>query len=268
MRLEWIDQAGPPHALRVARWLFLAAWTCGMLSQACPGAGPDAAGDDGLVEGLVLPAKRIELGSPLETIVREVLVEEGERVRAGQPLAILYSEQEKLLAARAAKQLEQAEFIHKADERLAEQRAVSREKAMESRIAFELAQIQRDLAEANIEEKTLRAPVDGRIIRVERDPGETIGRSEVLIELLNYETVKVQMYLPGELIGGLREGDLLTVRIPLAGAGEMRAEVSYVDPVIDAGSGLFRALAEIPNTDRRIKPGMEALVRLPEGARQ
>ncbi len=223
-----------------------------------------ASADYDTVEALVLPAKRIELGSPVETIVRDVLVEEGQRVKAGQVLAILFSEQEKLMAARAAKQLEQAEFMFRADERLAEQKAVSREAAMESRIEFELAQIQRDLAEANIEEKTLRAPVDGQIIRVERDPGETIGRSEVLIELLDYKTVKVQMYLPGKLIGNLSKGDQLAVDIPLAGLQQLRAEISFVDPVIDAGSGLFRAMAEIPNSDFTIKPGMNARVKLPE----
>lgn len=215
------------------------------------------------VDGLILPFNDYNLGSPVEAVVSEVTVDAGDWVEEGDVLAILHTDQELLMAEKAAKHLEQAEFMHRANERLAKERAVSQENAMESRIAYELAAIQSKLAKAVIEEKTLRAPSSGQIIRIHRKPGEIITRSDQLIDLLDYRQVYLQLYLPGRLIGNFSEGQEIEVEVPLV-QQTFQSEVSFVDPVIDPGSGLFRLQLLIDNARLLIKPGMEGYAKLGE----
>jgi len=219
-------------------------------------------------EGLILPFNDYQLGSAVEAVVTEIVVREGDWVKEGDVLAVLHTDKEVLVSEQAAKRLEQARFMHLANERLVKEKAVSEERALESRITYELAAIASRLAQADIEDKTVRAPADGQVIRVHREHGEIIARSQELIQLLDYHKVYLQLYLPGEWIGRLELGQVFPITIPLLGAEPVQGEVTFVDPVIDPGSGLFRLKLLIDNPEARIKPGMSASVDLSTASEQ
>lgn len=215
-------------------------------------------------EGLIIPFRQLRLSSPVEAIVRKTEVKEGDRVTAGQVLAVLYSPLDLLEADRAEKILAKAEFQWRANERLSRDKIVSEDKALVAKLEYDVALIESQRARAAIEDKTLRAPWDGLVIRVLKEAGETVARTQEVFQLLDYSQVYVQVYIDARYLPQIREGMMAEVRFASDGSRQsikaVPAKVYFVDPVVDAGSGLFRVKFLIPNGDFTIKPGLPATV--------
>lgn len=223
-------------------------------------------------EGLIVPFRQIRLSSPVEAIIRKIEVKEGDRVTTGQVLAVLYSSLDMLEAERAEKILAKAEFQWRANERLAKDKIVSEDKALVAKLEYDVALIESQRARASIEDKTLRAPYDGQVIRVLKEAGETVGRTQEVFQLLDYAQVYVQVYIEARYLPQVREGVVSEVKFAADGSRQsikaVPAKVHFVDPVVDAGSGLFRVKILIPNDDFSIKPGLPATVVFPKIQRE
>lgn len=215
------------------------------------------------VEGLVLPFREVKLGSPVDAVVREIKVKEGDWVKQGQVLALLYSPVEMLEAKRSEKVLQKAEFDWRGNERLLKDKIVSGDKALASKLEYEVALIESQRALALVDEKTLKAPWDGQIIRQFKEEGETVTRIQEVFQLINYSKVFAQLFLEAAYLPKITEGQAVKVRVPLLSGHEYDATVHFVDPVVDAGSGLFRVKVLLPNPEHLIKPGVTAIVTVP-----
>ena len=216
------------------------------------------------VEGLIVPFRQIKLSSPVEATVRKIEVKEGDRVTAGQILAVLYSPLDMLEADRAEKILAKAEFQWRANERLSKDKIVSEDKALVAKLEYDVALIESQRTRAVIDDKTLRAPWDGQVIRVLKEAGETVGRTQEVFQLLDYSQVYVQVYIDARYLPQIRAGMTAEIRFAADGSRQsikgVAAKVNFVDPVVDAGSGLFRVKFLIQNDDFAIKPGLPATV--------
>jgi membrane fusion protein (multidrug efflux system) len=214
-------------------------------------------------QGLIVPFRQVRLSSPVEAIVRKIQVKEGDRVEKDQVLAILYSPFDLLEAERADKIVTKTEFEWRANQRLSKDKIVSEDKALASQIEYEVAVLESRRAKAQLEDKTLRAPWAGRVIRCLKEEGETVGRTQELFALLDYSQVYVQVYLEAKYLPRIKEGMVTEINISANGgapAKSIEANIYFVDPVVDAGSGLFRVKLLLPNGDFEIKPGLPATV--------
>jgi membrane fusion protein (multidrug efflux system) len=215
-------------------------------------------------EGLIVPFRQIKLSSPVEATIRKIEVKEGDRVAIGQVLAVLYSPLDTLEAERAEKILAKAEFQWRANDRLSKDKIVSDDKALVSKLEYDVALIESERARAALEDKTLRAPWDGQVIRCFKEAGETVGRTQEVFQLLDYSQVYVQVYIDAKYLPQIREGVEAEIRFAADGSRQsikgVPAKVTFVDPVVDAGSGLFRVKFLIPNSELTIKPGLPATV--------
>ena len=216
------------------------------------------------VEGLIVPFRQIKMSSPVESTIRKIQVKEGDRVTSGQVLAILYSPLDMLDTERTAKILEKAEFQWRANERLSKDKIVSEDKALAAKLEYDVALIESQRARAMIEDKTLRAPWDGQVIRVLKEEGEPVGRTQDIFQLLDYSQVYVQIYIDSRYLPQIHEGTVAEIKFAADGSRQsiksVPAKVFFVDPVVDAGSGLFHVKYLIPNDDFTIKPGLPATV--------
>lgn len=216
------------------------------------------------LEGLIVPFRQIRLSSPVEAILRKIEVKEGDKVTAGQVLAVLYSPLDMLEAERAEKILAKTEFQWRANERLSKDKIVSEDKALAAKLEYDVALIESQRARASIEDKTLRAPWDGQVIRCLKEAGETVARTQEVFQLLDYSQVYVQVYIEARYLPQIREGMVAEIRYAADGSRQstkaVPTKVYFVDPVVDAGSGLFRVKFLLANDDLSIKPGLPATV--------
>jgi RND family efflux transporter MFP subunit len=215
---------------------------------------------DIVAEGLILPSRSVSLSLPVEAVLRELKVQEGALVLKGDILAILYSPVESLEKERAAKQLDLAEFMLGNSEKLRSNAIISEEAARQKKLDCDIARIEARRAEAVLHEKTLYAPFDGFVLRILKEPGETVGRVDKVIDIVDIKTLHADAYLEGEWKEHLNEKTKSTLEIPSMGGKKISATIGMVDPVVDPSSGLFRVRLLVPNPDMSIPSGIPAKI--------
>jgi RND family efflux transporter MFP subunit len=209
------------------------------------------------IQGLVIPFKMVSVASPvLQEVVDSVLVEEGDTVKADQVIVQLRAEKEALQVEQYSKLVEQRQFTAQGAAVLSKEKMMSKEAALEKQTELELAKIQLRQAQVAFKEKTIRSPLNGIVVKKYKEAGESVDRVEKLMDIVSIDQVYVQFYLDPKLMTAVKVDQLVPVRFPVIGEQKFDAKVSFVDPRIDAGSGLFRVKLIVENPGHIIKPGM------------
>lgn len=229
----------------------------------------------------------VDVGTRIEGIVDTVYVERGDRVEAGQALADLDSALELAdLALARARADKQAELEAKAaslglserraqrNVRLAESRAISLEAKDEGETnailaAFDLEQARQAALVANLEaeraltlvdQRTIRSPIDGVVVERLMSPGE-LATDQPLLRLARIDPLRVEVIVPAEHFGAVTAGMAAEILPEAPLRGQHPATVTIVDGLIDAASGTFGVLLELPNPDHTIPGGLRCQVR-------
>lgn len=212
------------------------------------------------IQGLVIPLKSVSVASPvLQEVVDQVLVEEGDAVKEGQPIVQLRAEKEGLQVEQYKKVVEQKGFTAKGVAALLKDKMISREAVLEKETELQLAQINLRQAEVLLKEKTVRSPLNGIVVKKYKESGESVDRAEKLLDIVNIDEVYVQFYVDPKLLNVIKENQIVPVRFPVIGEQSLPGKVAFVDPRIDATSGLFRVKLLVTNPAHAIKPGMRGV---------
>lgn len=211
----------------------------------------------GAVPGMILPLHEVQVGTPVAGILKEILVREGDTVEKGQVLAVLEDDMEKLEAERAAKVLEKATFDRDATQKLLADKIATREAALGKSIDHELARIQWEAAQVRLRQRTLRAPLQGIVVKKSKEPGEAVLLNETVVQIVHIQQVYAQFYLEPAQVLNLKPGMKVSFRVPsLPEPHELSGEVDFIDPRMDAESGLYRIKLRLDNPGLRLKAGM------------
>lgn len=262
-------------------------WTLGLLAALVP-AGITAADP---LDCVMQPKATIELGSPDEGIMDEVLVERGDLVEADQVVARLDMRLERLAVElarlRASGDIdirsgrEQLAFRRREMGRLEELRAreMASEKdydqaEIERRLAalqieraeleHALADVEHRRARALLERRQVRSPVDGVVVEVTMSPGEFAYEQAPVMTVAQIDPLNVEVYVPVRRYGTITTGMTGHVRPEEPIGGTYAAEVTVVDRVFDAASGTFGVRLELPNPDYQLPAGVRCRVAFPD----
>jgi RND family efflux transporter MFP subunit len=236
------------------RW-YLGLWLAGML--ACPG--------ETWIEGTSQPEERITISSPVEEIVESVPVKEGQVVEKGAILATLLSTREQLEVKRLGFLIDKAEEDAKTARDLFSKGIQKRSDLMEKEAELNRLKVELEMAQLAVDQRIIRAPINGTVVYRLKDPGEAIGRVEPLFEIIDASTMKLVFFLSTKYLPVLKEGMEAEVSFPeVPGVDDRKAKLVFVDPQLDSRSGLFRVRFEFDNRETAIKPGVRVKLKLPE----
>ena len=233
------------------------------------------------------PSIEVELSSPVEGVVSEVLVDKNSSVSKGQVLARLDAQLEKataelrrvqaeLTSDLEAKQLA-LDFAQRSLERVTNlyqkkaasfseldkvktERALAQQELRQAQDRMRQAELEYQRALADLQRRSLVSPIDGIVVERLKEPGEHIDFDPVL-RLVQLNPLKVEVFAPANLFGSIREG--MRARIsPELGIGEKNydAEVDQVDQVIDGPSNTFAVRLLLPNPGNRLPSGLKCKV--------
>ncbi|MGQ0752035.1 MAG: efflux RND transporter periplasmic adaptor subunit [Betaproteobacteria bacterium] len=231
---------------------------------------------------IIEPERVADIGSPVIGVIQTVLVERGDRVRKGQAVAVLRNDVERaavnLAQSRArmdadekaalashnfarqrlarAQDLFRKEFISKqaldqaiAEAEVAEQRlAQAREQQLA--LAKELS-----LAQARLEERTIRSPFDGIVAERFLSAGERV-EEKPLLRVAKVDPLRVEVIMPSSLFGTVAAGTTARIVPDMPNASPINAKVMLVDKVLDAPSNTFRVRLSLPNPGATIPAGL------------
>jgi len=119
--------------------------------------------------------------------------------------------------------------------------------------------------QSQLENTLVKSPIRGQVASLDAEPGEVVGPSSPLVTVVDIDAVCVEISVPEYLIGSVREGDAIEVKVPAAGGGTFVGRAVSVAPAADPKTKTFQVKVEIENPQHQIKPGMFAEVEVQSG---
>ncbi len=217
------------------------------------------------IPATVSAGRQAELATRMSGTIREVHVNIGAEVTAGQPLVTLATEdiEARIRSAEAA-----AELARRWYERItalaADGAATAQElDDAEARLAMAEAGV-RD-ARAQLEYAVLRAPFAGVVTARRADPGDLAVPGRPVLEMIGRASLKIEAAVPAELGGRLSVGDAVTVVRPDTGE-RLRARLTRVVSAVEPRSRRFRVEARFEDPAMPdVAPGTFVRIELEEG---
>lgn len=196
-------------------------------------------------------------------IVEEILVEEGDYIEAGQPLARLDSERFEQVVHQVSAELRGVkQELHRlqemADRQMASADAVERLQANRDTLQARLR-----LAEIDLESTVIRAPINGVIAKRYVKAGNLIQQHErnTLFHIVDLSTLQAVLHLPERDLSKIAVGQ--PTELTLYGDDStVTANVRRISPAVDRVAGTFRVTALIDNQEHRLRAGMFARARI------
>jgi RND family efflux transporter MFP subunit len=235
---------------------------------------------------LIQPYQEADIGSQVVGVIERVLVERGDFVKKGQPLAQLNSEVERAQLAAAKVRAEanadlkaaasNRAFAHKkkvrtqdlvkkkfvsqqANEQADTEAQVAEMKLRQAQEQQHLAQRELELSQAQVAQRTIRSPLSGVVVERYLSEGERVEEKPV-VKVATIDPLRVEVIVPAAYFSKIKTGMNATVKPDLSESEARSAKVIVVDRVIDAASNSFRVRLELPNANHELPPGLRCKV--------
>jgi RND family efflux transporter MFP subunit len=249
------------------------------------------------VVGELRAVRRALLAAEDEGIVVEFMLEEGDRVEAGDVIARLRDTRAEFelrraqadLSARRAALAERVADLERArrdltriDEVLHLRGSATQSELEDRRTAvntgearvehaaaeIESAEATLNLAKDRLERRTVSAPFSGTIVSRRTEIGQWVRQGDPLVELVALEEIEARLQIPETLVERLgRPAESVHIRIPAT--GETRsAPITAILPDVDPRSRLIPVRLRLENKDMRLRPGMSALGLIATGSHE
>jgi RND family efflux transporter MFP subunit len=239
--------------------------------------------------GTLEPRTRVDLAFKVGGYVRELgqikaggvsrSIQEGDFVTKGTLLAVVREGdyQQKVAAAQAGLSetvalQKQAQLDYDRTQRLTASNAVAKLEVDAQSARLETAAARVESAKARIQEAqldlgdcTMRAPIDGVILKRPIEVGSLVGPGTVGLVIADTTSVKLLFGAPDRLVEKLKPGGNLSVTFD-AVPGEYAASISRIAPSADPKSRVFEIEATIPNPRNQLHVGMIAKLSVPQQA--
>jgi RND family efflux transporter MFP subunit len=237
---------------------------------------------------IIQPHQVVQVGSASAGLIENILVDRGDMVQRGQPIVQLNASIERATlavareraaqvgatrAAAGAQELAKRE-LERANDLVAEnfvsktyvdkQRAeaqVASGRSDEAEEKRKLSSRELELAIAQLEQRTIRAPIAGVVVERFMSTGEYVEQKPVL-RLASVDPLRVDVLVPAAAFGQVTPGMKGMVTPEIFSKNTYAAAVKTVDRVIDAASNTFRVRLELPNPGGTLPAGLRCKVDL------
>ena len=185
-----------------------------------------------------------------------LLVEEGDRVDAGQILARLDGERLRLEVLAAAANLERARQEYSRNIDLHERGLISA--SMFEGLKYDLAALEAtyELQQLNYGYSNIRATIAGIVSSREIKPGESVAAGQVAFRITDTAELVAYLQIPQAELPKFAAAHSASVAVAAIPDKDYPATIVRISPTIDTRNGTFRATAVIDNSNGDLAPGM------------
>lgn len=223
---------------------------------------------------VVVPAQETRLSFVMSGLVKEVTIEKGDQVQAGQTLMTLDTtelEFDKVAAEAALTSAEmdaqiQREFRKRINFNTGNFMLVS---PPEEKIAIADANVEQmqsalEVVNASIAQGTLIAPIDGTVVEVNVSPGEYVQPAQVVVEIADLQNVRIETTDLSELdIAAVKIGQPANVYVEALNQ-EFPGKVTAISPIFETigGDVVFKVTIQLDEQSRDLLWGMSTEVEI------
>ncbi len=204
--------------------------------------------------------EQVQVFSQAKRLVRELLVEEGDRVRKNQVLVRLQDDEQRSQLAKVESQLSKARRDYDRQKRLYEQELISDQVYSESLFDFEQRQISVEDARRELGYTEVRAPIAGTVTERRVKVGDQVQIGQHLFDIVDFESLVARVFVPEKYLQQLRPG--LDARLSTsASMHQFVGQVERVSPIVDPDSGTVKVTIAI-GAQPGLRPGLYVDVNL------
>lgn len=214
------------------------------------------------LSGPLLPKVSVVLGAPIAEQLVEVLVNEGDPVRQGQPVArfrddvlraAALSAQADLATAQTQVRMAAAESTRA--EALFAEGAIARRDHDNTLLALETARARLALAQSQaasagdrLETATLRSPVNGVVSQRHAQAGDRVDFGKPVLTIVNNSVLQLEASIEARWLGALRVGRPVVLTLAQQDNGDtIRGRLARINPSADPATRQVRIYVEVPN---------------------
>lgn len=212
------------------------------------------------VQGQTVPNREIQIKALTQSIIDEILVQEGRKVDSGTTIVTLdkqtreadLQQQEALLEARV-KNLERLQLLAKqqyqSDSEI--EQAIANVKASQAAI---------ERIKLDLQFITPKSPISGYIQKLHVEKGDLVKVGDAIATVIESDPLVIEAQLAQQDIQKIEIGS--TAQIRLGTGQETAAKVRFIAPKAEADSRTFLVELESQNPDGELRTGTSASVKL------
>lgn len=197
----------------------------------------------------------VQVFSEAKRLVRELFVEEGNRVRRGQVLLRLEDKEQRSAIAKVRSQLSKAEREYKRQKQLHEQELISQQLFAEAIFELEQRQLSLQDAERELTYTEVRAPISGTVTSRLVKVGDQVQIGQHLFDLVDFDSIVARIFVPEKHLAELSRGLRANVSPAAAEGREYVATVDRIAPIVDPQSGTIKVTVAVGGQEG-LRPGM------------
>lgn len=216
--------------------------------------------------GTVEAVRGVDIAPQVAGRVVAILFDSGQTVKAGAPLIKLDDSIEQAQLNEAVANLRLMDRNLARGRELVASGHMSRANYDTALAQREVAQAQHDHILAQIAQKTVAAPFDGRLGIRQVNVGQYLAPGAIIVTLQSLDPIYVNFRVPERELSRLRPGDKVTATVDGLPDRRFEGAVSSIDAKIDQTTRNILVQASFANADSALVPGMFANVRVSVGA--
>jgi len=189
-------------------------------------------------------------------IVEKYYVEEGDFVKAGQPLVQIETDRLKLELARSNSNLKKMKSELDRTSAIYKKKLVSSETYERLKFEYESQKANYDLSQLELTFATVKAPIDGVISKRHVKVGNMIGQNAAVYHITDFDPLHAVIYVPEKELNKIAVNQVAYVHVDAKADKVFEGFVKRISPVVDANSGTFKVTVEVADKENHLKPGM------------
>ncbi len=195
-------------------------------------------------------------------LVEKLLVEEGDRVKAGQPLLQLEQVEQVVEVKDSEVNLARLESTFRRSEELFQRGLINQQDFETRKFDLEQARLRLERARIQLDQATVRAPVDAVVTERFVQPGARIAIGTKLFALMSLDDMIVKVHVPGRYLAAVSEAQEARLSSDFLPGRSFAGWVKRISPVVDPRSGTFKVTVGVRPGTEAPRPGLFVNVRI------
>lgn len=206
--------------------------------------------------GSIEPVKGVRLDAEVPGIVNAINFENGQDVNAGDVLVELDTAPEAALLKSNKANARLARIELDRARRLRDTNSVAQSELDRAQANYDMAMAQVKNIEAIIEQKTIRAPFDGRVGIRQINLGQYLSPGAPIVTLQSYDNVFANFTLPQQAIGRIETGMPVTLKSNAYPEKIFSGRLTAISPQIDPTTRTIELQATLANPEKLLRAGL------------
>lgn len=208
------------------------------------------------VNGSAEAVEQANISPEVNGQIKEILVEEGDRVKKGQLLARLNTDVNQKNIQEIKTSLELAKTTYEKQKKLWEQKIGSEIEYLQARNQKESLESRLETMKAQLNMALVRAPFSGIIDDIMKKEGDLALPGNPMINLINLTRLKINADISESYLSSIKEGDSVQLEFPAYPGIQLKAPIFRTGNIIKPANRTFEIQLKINNIDEKLKPNI------------